>query len=82
MTEPKGLLYYDYLLLLSAEIRLVWQSKWSAANILYYWIRLGFLVDITLILITYPRTSATSQLASSATRSVCTNNQVAIDNGA
>ena len=43
------LLYYEYLITLADEIRLVWQRRWTFAAVLVILIRYGFLVDVTLM---------------------------------
>ena len=58
LLKPSGLLYYDYSLTLASEVEHIWKSKWGITTGLYMWIRLGFLVQISLIIVAYARISA------------------------
>lgn len=64
------MLYYEYFITLADEIRLIWQRRWSLATILFFLIRYGFLVDVTLIVLFSARVSETSGPALSAERCV------------
>ena len=57
LLETSGLLYYDYFLTLASEVEHIWKSKWGITTGLYMWIRLGFLVQISLVIVTYARIS-------------------------
>ena len=63
----QALLYYDLLLEFASEVQHIWHSQWSVVKALYLWIRYGFLVHITFILIVdaYP-SSNTVPIASSS----------------
>ena len=53
---PEGALYYDYFLTLEDEIRLVWNTPFSAATVLYLIIRYGVLIDMALGMVLIVRT--------------------------
>ena len=56
--DHEGALYYDYFLTLEDEIRLVWNTPFSAATVLYLIVRYGVLIDMALgmVLIVRPNT--------------------------
>ncbi|KAI0649492.1 hypothetical protein C8Q79DRAFT_904019, partial [Trametes meyenii] len=45
-----GLLYYDYIITLHTEMRLVWHSPLSFGKVFFLLIRYGFIVDMSLVL--------------------------------
>ena len=66
-----GLLYYDYSLTLASEVEHVWKSKWGVTTCLYISIRLGFLAQVSLVIVTYLRVSPNvPPIASTPYRSV------------
>ena len=47
----KALLFYDYLLMLPTEVRVVWSPSTNLASVFYLLIRYGFLMQYLLIMI-------------------------------
>ncbi|KAI0661854.1 hypothetical protein C8Q70DRAFT_1052155 [Cubamyces menziesii] len=45
------LLYYDYLLTMQSEVRLVWRTPWSLATTFYIFIRYGIIIVTTLAIV-------------------------------
>ncbi|KAH9885785.1 hypothetical protein C8Q73DRAFT_295511 [Cubamyces lactineus] len=51
LLSSTALLYYDYLLTMQSEVRLVWKTPWSLATTFYILIRYGTIIVTTLALV-------------------------------
>ena len=50
-THMAGLLWYDYILMLAVEVRLIWRAPLNLASAFYLCIRYGFMLQIGLTML-------------------------------
>ncbi|KAI0671373.1 hypothetical protein C8Q78DRAFT_973091 [Trametes maxima] len=62
LTSVASLLYYDYVITLHTEIRLVWCAPLSSGKLFFLLIRYGFIVDVSLVLFYTVRLTSSSGL--------------------